>query len=251
MAGRVEGKRILVTGASSGIGRAVVEHLIREGAKVVFCSANKEKGEQTAREIGGGVRYIQCDVRNEDAIRNFIETGTAWLGGLDVLIQNAGIQYNGHIESFPTDHWNDIMAANVRAVFLGAKFAIPHLKASGKGSIINTSSVAGKRGGAGMVAYATSKGAIIAFGTGLARELAPFNIRVNTVCPGWVDTDFNGPAIANLGGLEQQARAIQNNVPLGRQATPDEVAPMYVYLASDESSFTTAQALLVDGGQFN
>lgn len=251
MSGRVEGKRILVTGASSGIGRAVVELLVREGAHVVFCSANREKGERAAAEIGMGVGYRQCDVRSEEAIAEFIRSGVETLGGLDVLIQNAGIQYNGHVETFPTENWDDIMRTNVRSVFLGAKYAVPHLKAAGGGCIINTSSVAGKRGGAGMTAYAASKGAIIAFGTGLARELAPYSIRVNTVCPGWVDTEFNGPAITNLGGLDKQAEAIRNNVPLGRQAVPAEIAPVYVYLASDESSFMTAQSVLVDGGQFN
>ncbi len=251
MAGRVEGKRILLTGGSSGIGRAAVELLAKEGAHVIFCSAHKEKGERTAAEIGMGVGYQQCDVRSEEAIKNFINTGVESLGGLDVLIQVAGIQYGGKIDVFPSENWDDTMITNVRSVFLGAKYAIPHLKVAGGGCIINTASVAGKRGGAGMAAYAASKGAIIAFGTGLARELAPFNIRVNTVCPGWVDTEFNAASIANLGGLEKQAEVIRATVPLARQATPAEIAPMYVYLASDESSFMTAQSVLVDGGQFN
>ena len=252
--GRVEGKRIVVTGASSGIGFAVVEHLLAEGAAVMFCSANAAKGEKAAqglRDRGYPVDYMPCDVRSEEAIAAFIAAGAERLGGLDALVQNAGIQYNGKVVDFPTEKWDDIMLTNVRSMFLGAKYAIPHLARSGGGSIINTSSVAGKRGGSGMTAYAASKGAIIAFGTGLARELAPQKIRVNTVCPGWVDTDFNGPAITNLGGLDAQAKAIAANVPLGRQASPAEIAPIYVYLASDESTFTTAQAFLVDGGQHN
>ncbi len=249
MSDRVKGKRILVTGASSGIGKAAAKMLVAEGAEVIIGSANQAKGEAAAAAIGA--RYIRVNVREEREIAAFINEGAALLGGLDVLIQNAGIQYGGVIESFPTEQWDDIMLTNVRSMFLGAKYAIPHLKKAGKGSIINTASVAGKRGGAGMSAYAASKGAIIAFGTGLARELAPFAIRVNTVCPGWVDTEFNGPAIANLGGPEGQAKVIKANVPLGRQATPDEIAPMYVYLASDESSFVTCQSYLIDGGQFN
>ena len=250
MSGRVEGKRILLTGGSSGIGRAAMELLLREGARVVFCSANEAKGKRTQEEVGAAA-YIRCNVRSEEDIANFVHKGVEMLGGLDVLVQVAGIQYGGKVDVFPTEHWDDIMLTNVRSVFLGAKYAIPYLKANGKGSIINTASVAGKRGGAGMSAYAASKGAIIAFGTGLARELAPFNIRVNTVCPGWVDTEFNGPSIANLGGLDKQAEVIRNTVPLARQASPAEIAPMYLYLASDESSFVTCQSYLVDGGQFN
>lgn len=251
MAGRVEGKRVLVMGGSSGIGRAAIELLAKEGAKVMFCSANKEKGERACAEIGMGVQYMPCDVRSEEAIAHFIHTGVEKLGGLDSLVQVAGVQYGGRVDVFPTEHWDDIMITNVRSVFLGAKYAIPYLKANGGGTIVNTASVAGKRGGAGMSAYAASKGAIISFGTGLARELAPFNIRVNTVCPGWVDTEFNAASIANLGGLEKQAEVIRNTVPLGRQAVPAEIAPMYVYLVSDESSFMTCQSVLIDGGQFN
>jgi dihydroanticapsin dehydrogenase len=251
MAGRVEGKRILITGASSGIGRAAAELLIREGAKLVFCGSNEQKGRKAADEIGGGCQFIQCDVRKEEAIKRFIEKGTSLLGGVDVLIQNAGIQYSGKITEFPTEQWDDLMTVNVRAYFLGAKYAVPHLRAQGGGSIINMSSTAGKRGGSGMVCYATSKGAEIAFTTALARELAPDNIRVNAICPGWVDTEFNGPAINNLGGLENQKKAIETYVPLGRQATGDEIAPLFVYLASEESSFMTAQSILVDGGAHN
>jgi dihydroanticapsin dehydrogenase len=251
MAGRVEGKRILFTGASTGIGRSAAELLVHEGAKLVFCSSNEEKGRKAALEIGGGSEFIQCDVRNEQAIKRFVEKGVSILGGLDVLIQNAGVQYNGKVTEFSTEKWDDLMIVNVRAHFLGAKFAIPHLRAQAAGSIINMSSVAGKRGGAGMSGYATSKGAAIAFTTALARELAPDNIRVNAICPGWVDTDFNAPAIDNLGGLENQRKAIETFVPLGRQATPDEIAPLFVYLASDESSFMTAQSILIDGGAHN
>ena len=251
MAGRVEGKRILFTGASTGIGRSAAELLVREGAKLVFCSNNEERGRQAAQEIGGRTEFIQCDVRSEAAIKNFVETGVKLLGGLDVLVQNAGIQYNGKVTDFATEKWDDLMVVNVRAHFLGAKYAIPHLRAQGGGSIINMSSVAGKRGGGGMSGYATSKGAAIAFTTALARELAPDNIRVNAICPGWVDTEFNAPAINNLGGLENQRKAIETYVPLGRQATSDEIAPIFVYLASDESSFMTAQSILVDGGAHN
>jgi dihydroanticapsin dehydrogenase len=143
------------------------------------------------------------------------------------------------------------MAVNTRGVFLATREVIPHLRAAGGGSIVNSSSLAGKRGGPGIAAYAASKGAVMAFTTAAALELARDRIRVNSVCPGFIDTPFNNPAIAFMGGREEQARIVERMVPLGRQAMPDEVAPLYVYLLSDESAYVTAQALSIDGGVYN
>ncbi len=173
------------------------------------------------------------------------------LGGLDGLVNNAGLQRAGALEAITVDDWDSLMAVNTRGVFLATREAIPHLRAAGGGSIVNPSSLAGKRGGPGIAAYAASKGAVIAFSTAAALELARDPIRVNSVCPGFIDTPFNSPAIAFMGGREEQARIVERMVPLGRQAVPDEVAPLYVYLLSDESAYVTAQALLVDGGVCN
>ena len=188
---------------------------------------------------------------DEASVRQLIESAVAWLGGLDVLCQNAGLQHSGAVTEFDAKRWDAIFAVNSRAHFFGAKHAIPHLRKSGKGSIINTASLAGKRGGPGMTAYSASKGAVIAFGTALAMELARDNIRVNTICPGWVDTPFNQPAIDFMGGRTQQEKVVKQIVPLGRQAIPSEIAPLFVYLASDESSYMTAQAITIDGGVYN
>ena len=187
----------------------------------------------------------------EDEVRDLVERGVAWLGGLDVLVQNAGVQHSGFVTDFDASKWDALFAVNARAHFFGAKYAIPHLRKSGKGSIINTSSLAGKRGGPGLTAYSASKGAVIAFSTALAMELAKDNIRVNTICPGWVDTPFNQPAIDLMGGRTSQEAVVKSIVPLGRQAVPSEIAPLFVYLASDESSYMTAQAITVDGGVHN
>lgn len=147
MSGRVEGKRILVTGASSGIGRAVVELLVREGAHVVFCSANREKGERAAAEIGMGVGYRQCDVRSEEAIAEFIRSGVETLGGWMCLFRMRGFSITGMWKHSLRKTGTTSCAPTSGSVFLGAKYAVPHLKAAGGGCIINTSSVAGKRGG--------------------------------------------------------------------------------------------------------
>jgi NAD(P)-dependent dehydrogenase (short-subunit alcohol dehydrogenase family) len=251
MVGRLAGKRIIITGAVNNIGREAALRFITEGARVVVADIDAAAGRRTADELGSGAHFIKADVTKEDEVRDLMERGVAWLGGLDVLVQNAGVQHSGFVTDFDASKWDALFAVNARAHFFGAKYAIPHLRKSGKGSIVNTSSLAGKRGGPGMTAYSASKGAVIAFSTALAMELAKDNIRVNTICPGWVDTPFNQPAIDLMGGRTSQEAVVKSIVPLGRQAVPSEIAPLFVYLASDESSYMTAQAITVDGGVHN
>ncbi len=251
MTKRLDGKRIIITGAVSNIGLAAVRSFVAEGARVVIGDKNEDGGKSVADEIGAAVRFIGTDVSSEASVAGLVDKGVDWLGGLDVLVQNAGVQHSGPIADFDQARWDSLFSINARAQFFGAKHAIPHLRKSGKGSIINTSSLAGKRGGPGLVAYSASKGAVIAFTTALAIELAPDNIRVNAICPGWVDTAFNQPAIDYMGGSAAQQAKIATYVPLGRQAQSEEIAPLFVYLASDESSYVTAQAISVDGGVYN
>jgi dihydroanticapsin dehydrogenase len=249
MANRLEGKRIVITGAVSNIGKEAAGLFVKEGARVSIGDIDEKTGRSTAQELGA--TFIKVDVTREDSVKAFIEQSVAILGGLDVLVQNAGLQRSGRITEFDAADWDALFAVNSRAHFFGVKHAVPHLRRSGKGSIINTSSLAGQRGGAGLTAYSASKGAVIAFSTALAMELAPDNIRVNTICPGWVDTPFNQPAIDFMGGRVAQEEVVRHIVPLQRQAQPMEIAPLFVYLASDESSYVTAQAITIDGGVYN
>jgi NAD(P)-dependent dehydrogenase (short-subunit alcohol dehydrogenase family) len=251
MVDRLRGKRIIITGAVNNIGREAAQQFVNEGARVVVADIDVAAGHRTVEELGAGAHFIKADVTKEDEVRDLIERGVAWLGGLDVLVQNAGLQHSGFVTDFDASKWDALFAVNARGHFFGAKYAIPHLRKSGKGSIINTSSLAGKRGGPGLTAYSASKGAVIAFSTALAMELAKDNIRVNTICPGWVDTPFNQPAINLMGGRTSQEAVVKSIVPLGRQAIPSEIAPLFVYLASDESSYMTAQAITIDGGVHN
>jgi len=251
MTGRLNGKRIIITGAVANIGKEAATSFVAEGARVVIGDRDESAGMAVAKELGDAVRFLKVDVSDEASVSALIEEGAEWLGGLDVLAQNAGVQFSGNIVDFDVARWDMLFGVNVRAHFVGAKHAIPHLKASGKGSIINTSSLAGKRGGPGLAAYSASKGAVIAFTTALALELAPDNIRVNAICPGWVDTAFNRPAIDFMGGQTAQEAKIAALVPLGRQASSAEIAPLFVYLASDESSYVTAQSIGIDGGVYN
>jgi NAD(P)-dependent dehydrogenase (short-subunit alcohol dehydrogenase family) len=251
MSGRLAGKRVVLTGGVANIGHAVVRAFVDEGARVVVGDVNVEAGAKLQNEMASAVRFVAVDVSSEQSVADFVAAGVTWLGGLDVLVQNAGLQHSGSVTEFDAARWDALFAVNARAHFFGAKHAVPHLRSAGKGSIVNTASLAGQRGGPGMTAYSASKGAVIAFGTALAMELAPDNIRVNTVCPGWVETLFNQPAINFMGGRHKQEDIVRQIVPLGRQAAPSEIAPLFVYLASDESSYMTAQAITVDGGVYN
>jgi NAD(P)-dependent dehydrogenase (short-subunit alcohol dehydrogenase family) len=251
MAGRLDGKRVIFTGGVNNIGGEAVRLFVAEGARVVIGDIDETAGQIAAERHGAAARFIRVDVTDEASMRDLVEHSVRWLGGLDVLCQNAGVQYAGAVEEFDAERWDRLFAVNARGLFFGAKYAIPHLKRSGKGSIVNMASLAGKRGGPGVVAYCASKGAAVAFGNALALELAKDNIRVNTICPGWVDTAFNQPAIDFMGGRARQDAFVDTLVPLRRQAQPSEIAPLFVYLASDESSYMTGQALVIDGGVYN
>lgn len=251
MANRLINKRIVITGAVDNIGKAAVEAFVAEGGRVAIGDINDERGNQLVSTLGESAAFFHVDVTHEDEVGTFVSKATSWLGGLDVLCQNAGVQIIGDLVDFATADWDRSFAINIRAQFLGAKYAIPALKASGKGSIVNMASIAGVRGVGGATAYCASKGAVVLLTHALARELGPFNIRVNAICPGWVDTAFNSPIIGYLGGPAKHAQIVKDSVPLGRQGTPQEVAPLYVFLASDESSFISGQAMLVDGGVHN
>lgn len=252
MADRVKGKRIIITGASTGIGRETATQLVREGARVVVADLNDRDGALTVSMLNeqraNSAHFIKTDVANEGSIKRYTDDGATWLGGLDGIILHAGVQHSGVIEHFDAAKWDSLFRVNVRGVYFGVKHAIPHLRKAGGGSIVSTASLAGKRGGAGLSAYSASKGAVVAFTFAAAMELAPDNIRVNCVCPGWIDTPFNQPAIDFMGGPGAQAGLIRSSVPMRRQGTPAELAPIYLYLMSDESSYMTAQALSVDGG---
>jgi NAD(P)-dependent dehydrogenase (short-subunit alcohol dehydrogenase family) len=252
MAGRLSDKRIVITGAVAGIGYAAAAAFLDEGARVVILDIDEPAGAEAARRLDEGtpgrIRFVPCDVSTEGSYRAAIDSAADWLGGLDALVQHAGIQRAGRVANFPVAQWDALMEVNARSVFLGAKIAMPLLRDAGRSSMVNTASVAGLRGGAGMTAYSASKGAIIAFTKAVALEYAEYGIRVNSVCPGVIDTPFNEPNIAFLGGRAAQDRLIDDTVPLKRRGRPEEVAPLFVYLVSDESSYVTAQHFVIDGG---
>jgi NAD(P)-dependent dehydrogenase (short-subunit alcohol dehydrogenase family) len=250
---QLEGKVAIITGAATGIGRATALLFAGEGASVVIADVNEDDAQRTVANIedeGGSARFVQADVSEAEDVQALMERAAEEMGGIDVIVNNAGAQRSGAVTEFEESEWDLLMRVNPRSCFLGAKYGVPHLRERGGGSIVNVSSLAGLKGGPGMTAYSASKGAIIAFTRALAEELAPDNIRANSVCPGWIDTPFNEPAIEFMGGRAQQEEMVQQTVPLKRQGTPEEIAPGILYLASDASSYVTGQELVIDGGFF-
>ncbi len=250
---QMEGKLAVITGAATGIGRATALLFAQEGAAVAVGDINEAGARQTVADIetaGGKAWFFPCDVTNAGDVAALFNNAAGVMGGIDVIVNNAGVQRSGRVTEFSEADWDLLMDVNPRSCFLGAKYGVPYLRERGGGSIVNVSSLAGLKGGPGMTAYSASKGAIIAFTRALAEELAPDNIRANSVCPGWIDTPFNEPAIEFMGGRAQQEEMVQQTVPLKRQGTPEEIAPGILYLASDASSYVTGQELVIDGGFF-
>ncbi|MDQ2704894.1 MAG: SDR family oxidoreductase [Pseudomonadota bacterium] len=251
MSERLAGKRVVFIGGVTNIGRAAVSLMVSQGAKVVVGDMNEAAGRALVEELGGSVHFVPVDVRDEASVKNLADASAERLGGLDSLCQNAGLLRVGSVGEFASDDWDAVFAVNMRAQFYAVKHVVPHLRAAGGGSIVNMSSVAGKKGGGGRTAYSASKGAVIAFSISLAAELADDNIRVNTVCPGWIDTPFNDPAIEIIGGKEVVEQMVNAGVLLRRQGRPEEVATVFAFLVSDESSYMTAQSIVIDGGYYS
>lgn len=245
------GKRVLMTGGSGYIGRASALLMARHGASIVIGDIDITGAQETVALIeaeGGKALAVTTDVTREEDIVTLTAQAAEFMGGIDVGFFNSGIQRSGRVEEFPVEEWDELFKVNPRHCFLMAKHTSPHIRKAGGGSIVLMSSVAGVKGGPGMTAYSASKGAINAFGRALAAELAGDQIRVNVLCPGWVDTPFNQPAINFMGGKAMQEAMVEQIVPLGRQALPEEIAQSVLFLASDMSSYMTSQIILVDGG---
>jgi dihydroanticapsin dehydrogenase len=250
----------LLVGAATGIGRATAIRLAAEGASVVIADINAKTGPVTADEArqaawqpGGqvterGAWFLAVDVADEDSVRQMVGEAAERLEGLDIVVNCAGILHIGPVETFAAGLWARTFEVNVMGQFLVVKHAVPYLRTGQGGSIVNIASAAGIKSGPGETAYAASKGAIIAFSRTLAAELAPDGIRVNVMCPGFVDTPFNDPAIEYMGGPGALSEFVRSSIPLGRQASPEEIASVIAFLVSDDASFVTGQAILADGG---
>ncbi|MEE2776707.1 MAG: SDR family oxidoreductase [Acidobacteriota bacterium] len=244
--GRLEGKVAVVTGGVSGMGLATVERFLSEGARVVVGDLNQEAGDELAACYDHDrLRFVRADVSVEDDVVGLILEATAEMGRLDVMFSNAGIGGAiGPITELEVEHWDETFEILVRSVFLGTKHAARAMIDQGEGgSIINTASIAGLSAGAGPQAYSAAKASVISLSQTTAVELAPHRIRVNAINPGVIFTP-----LMHGGEPEEAARAMEQLQPWPERGEGADIAAMATYLASDESSFVTGQALTVDGG---
>ncbi|MCA0030266.1 SDR family NAD(P)-dependent oxidoreductase [Mesorhizobium sp. B263B2A] len=242
----------IVTGAGSGIGRAAALIIAREGAVVGVTDRSADGANATVDQIvaaGGRAKALVFDLTDDQALeagfRDFIDTQ----GGIDILHNHAGVQVEGDVLGVSVKGFDTSWTLNVRAHFLGARIVMPFMKKAGRGVILNTSSSSGVLYDREMIAYTTTKHAVIAMTKQMAGDYGRFGIRVNALCPGWVDTPFNGPFIAQMGGREAIEAYIREKVPLGRWASVEEIAEAVLFLVSDRSSYMTGQILVIDGGE--
>ena len=235
---------VLITGASGGIGRAVAIAFAKHKCNIIGCAKTNAKGlaetKKTIENTGVKCYTSICDVTNENAVIDFISSSTKEIGSVDILVNNAGISFIGLIQDMSIDEWNNVINTNLTSVFLMSKHIIPYMIKKQKGHIINISSVWGNVGASMEAAYSASKGGINSFTKALAKELAPSNILVNAVSPGFINTEMNKCFD------KEELNAIFDEIPLGRGGEVDEVAEFVYKIA--RSKYLTGQIITIDGG---
>jgi 3-oxoacyl-[acyl-carrier protein] reductase len=240
----LEGKVAVVTGGAKGIGKAIAIHKVQDGAKVAILDM-ADAGEETAHELqamGGSAVFVKVDISSAEQAKEAVAAAEKALGPVDILVNNAGITRDGLLALMSESDWDLVMAVHMKGTFLMSKAVIRGMLKRRSGSIVNISSVVGRRGNAGQVNYSAAKAGLIGFTKSLAREVASRNVRVNAIAPGYIETDMTA-------ALDESARnAIIGQIPLGRIGSPEAVADAAAFLVSDAASFITGAVLPVDGG---
>ena len=246
----LSGKTAIVTGGGTGIGRQMAQGLAEAGANLVLCARKAERCEQAASELEQlGVRAIGlgCDVRDPEQVQHVVGRAVEELGGVDVLVNNAGTVWGASPEEMPLEGWQKVIDVNLTGVFLFSQAAGRVMIERGGGVIVNIASVAGLQGGPpdvmNTVVYNASKGGVIAFTRDLACKWAQHGIRVNSIAPGWFPSDMSGYV------LERHEERLKQHIPLGRFGGPHDLEGVVVFLASDASAYVTGHTLVVDGGE--
>ena len=246
---RFQNKIVLISGSSSGIGKDAALSFVKEGAKVILASRNVSSNEALIKEIknqGGDALFVEADFTRTEDIQNVIEKGVDYFGGIDIAVNNAGIEGTPDVKTadYEENVWDDVIAINLKGVWLSMKFQLPEMKKRGKGAIVNVASLAGLQGGGAGIGYHAAKFGVVGMTKATALEYAKDNIRVNAVCPAVIETPMADRAFDTT---EKRNKAIAMH-PVGRLGTTKEVVDAICWLASDEASFVTGTALAVDGG---
>ncbi len=248
---KLTGKRAVVTGAACGIGRATARELAGQGAQVFLLDNDAARGESTSAEIraaGGNCLFRRLDVSKPDEIAQVAKAILAEAGSIDILVNNAGIWRPGTVASLSEATWDTVIDTNVKSVFLVSQQFVPSMIERKSGAIANVASVAGMVGAADASAYAASKGAIINLTRSMALDFAPYNVRVNCVCPGMIDTGMGDDVVGHYRPDADPAESKVTWQPLGRIGSPEDIAKAILYMVSDDALFMTGSAVVVDGG---
>lgn len=251
----LENRAAVITGSANGMGKAMALRFASEGCDIAVVDLKYDRAQRVAEEIksiGPRAISIKADISKSAEIKSMIAESVAAFGKIDILVNNAGAAGGGSLEASDEDEWDQVLALNLKGAFLACKAAVPHMKKQGYGKIINVSSMGAVRPSVSVLAYHSAKAGILGLTLNLAFELAPFNIYVNCIVPGPIETPFWDPLSKGMSAEQKRAffaALAKKEVPLGRMGTPEDIAGPALFFASDLSSYVTGQILCVAGGQ--